>query len=77
MYQTYFLLVFQNFNCAALVDPGKIDIPIVRYAGPLKQRVSSKSKPNKLGENINMLLRYLFFFNKFLSFFSELISVCC
>lgn len=36
----------------ALVDPGKIDIPIVRYAGPLKQRVASKSKQNKLAQGV-------------------------
>lgn len=54
-----FYFYFQILT-VALVDPGKIDIPIVRYAGPLKQRVSSKSKPNKLGESIYMILQHLF-----------------
>lgn len=58
----------------ALVDPGKIDIPIVRYAGPLKQRVASKSKQNKLGESICMILLYLFFCNRYLHIFSEYIK---
>nr|XP_022329862.1 tricalbin-3-like isoform X4 [Crassostrea virginica] len=36
----------------ALVDPGKIDIPIVKYAGPLKQRISGKSKSTKLAQGV-------------------------
>lgn len=55
-----FIYLLKSY-CVALVDPGKIDIPIVRYAGPLKQRVASKSKQNKLGESIYyMILQYLF-----------------
>lgn len=57
--------------CVALVDPGKIDIPIVRYAGPLKQRVASKSKQNKLGESIYYSI---FFCNRYLHIFSEYIK---
>ncbi|XP_056021913.1 uncharacterized protein LOC125650208 isoform X3 [Ostrea edulis] len=36
----------------ALVDPGKIDIPIVKYAGPLKQRMSPNSKTDKLAQGV-------------------------
>lgn len=35
-----------------MVDPGKIDIPIVKYAGPLKQRISGKSKSTKLAQGV-------------------------
>lgn len=68
-----FIYLLKSY-CVALVDPGKIDIPIVRYAGPLKQRVASKSKQNKLGESIYMILQYLFFCNRYLHIFSEYIK---
>ncbi|XP_061173076.1 uncharacterized protein LOC133182305 isoform X2 [Saccostrea echinata] len=36
----------------ALVDPGKIDIPIVKYAGPLRQKTQPNSQSKKLAQGV-------------------------
>jgi hypothetical protein len=49
-----------DFFFIALVDPGKIDIPIVKYAGPLKQQILPNSKTKKLGKRmISSIYNYL------------------